>query len=480
MARNGWSCLVIEPFRLIFLDSIFGRFLSVRLPTAGNSRERTAPMIAAAFEDDSVSPVSTASASDEILLGYQRVTRRTIGFSPHVQPPSKRIDPIYYDGPHLLTCAPTGSGKGRCCAVPTLLEYPGQVVAIDIKGELYACTHRRRREMGHHVIKLDPFRVVDKSTDGFNPLEMFQLPTTDFDTDSQMVASMLSEGNKFGRDPFWDTTASGLHSAVINYLVTLQPPEKQNFNEMRRLLCGDDVVYKIAVLMDTVGAQMRELAHQEFASFLQLAERETRPSVLATAQSYIKTFNSERVSEMLERSSFSLQDFADGKPISIYLIIPPERLESHKPLLRIILASLFTAVFSRRRMPDPRTLFLIDEAGSLGSFPVMTAAMTLCRGFGARIWTFWQDMQQIQHSYPTSWKTFINNSGALQLFGLKTSLMAKEWAEILGCTPEKLLGMKPDEQFLLLQDHGECISRRLDYLTDPRYDGHYDDNQFYT
>lgn len=423
---------------------------------------------------------SKFSSNDDIMLGYQQEARRTMGFAAQMQPPDPEGEPIQYGGPHLLTCGPTGSGKGRCCAVPALLEYPGQVVTIDIKGELYGCTHRRRRELGQQVIKLDPFRVVDSTTDGFNPLEMFQLPTTDFDTDSQMVASMLSEGNKFGRDPFWDTTASGLHTAVINYLVTLQPKEKQNLNEMRRLLCSDDVVYKIAVLMDTVGKQMRELAYQEFTSFLQLAERETRPSVLATAQSYIKTFNSERVSEMLEKSSFSLQDFADGKPMSIYIIIPPERLESHKPLLRIILASLFAAVFSRKKIPNPRSLFLIDEAGNLGSFPVMKAAMTLCRGFGLRCWTFWQDMQQIQDCYPSCWKTIINNAGALQLFGLNTRMMAKEWADVLGCSAEMLLSLKPHEQFLQLQDKGEFISRRLDYLTDPRYSGHFDDNRFYS
>jgi len=433
-------------------------------------------MIARRRKNDSS---SKSSQNDDILLGYELEAQRSMGFAALMQPPPESA-PIHYGGPHLLTCAPTGSGKGRCCAVPALLEYPGQVVAIDVKGELYGCTHRRRREMGQQVIKLDPFRVVDSKTDGFNPLEMFQLPTTDFDTDAQMVASMLSEGNKFGRDPFWDTTASGLHSAVINYLVTLQPREKQNLNEMRRLLCSDDVVYKIAVLMDTVGKQMRELAYQEFASFLQLAERETRPSVLATAQSYIKTFNSERVSEMLEKSSFSLQDLADGKPMSIYIIIPPERLESHRPLLRIILASLFAAVFSRKKIPNPRTLFLIDEAGNLGSFPMMKAAMTLCRGFGVRCWTFWQDMQQIQDCYPTCWKTIINNAGALQLFGLTTQLMAREWAEVLGCSPKVLLEMGPREQYLLLQEKGEFISRRLDYLTDPSYRGHFDDNRFYS
>lgn len=422
---------------------------------------------------------SRFSANDDILLGYELEARRAIGFAPLHQAAQNRLVPINYGGPHLLTCAPTGGGKGRCCAVPALLDYPGQAVTIDIKGELYGCTHRRRREMGQQVIKLDPFRVVDKSTDGFNPLEMFELPTTDLDTDAQLVASMLAEGNKFGRDPFWDTTASGLHTAVINYLVTLQPPEKRNFNEMRRLLCCDDVVYKIAVMMDNDGKKMRELAYQEFSSFLQLAERETRPSVLATAQSYIKTFNSERVSEMLEKSSFSLQDFADGKPMSIYIIIPPERLESHRPLLRIILASLFAAVFSRKKIPDPRTLFLIDEAGNLGSFPVMNAAMTLCRGFGVRCWTFWQDMQQIQACYPNCWKTFINNCGALQLFGMSTRMMAREWADVLGCSSDVLLNLNSDEQLLLLQNRGEVISRRLDYLTDPRYRGLYDENRFY-
>lgn len=434
-------------------------------------------MIARRNKNDSNSKFTT---NDDIRLGYEREGQRGMGFAAQMLPKDSGSKPIVYGGPHLLTCAPTGGGKGRCCAVPALLEYPGQVVTIDIKGELYGCTHRRRRELGQQVIKLDPFRVVDSKTDGFNPLEMFQLPTTDFDTDAQLVASMLSEGNKFGRDPFWDTTASGLHSAVINYLVTLQPREKQNFNEMRRLLCSDDVVYKIAVLMDTVGKQMRELAYQEFASFLQLAERETRPSVLATAQSYIKTFNSERVSEMLEQSSFSLQEFADGKPMSIYIIIPPERLESHRPLLRIILASLFAAVFSRKKIPNPRTLFLIDEAGSLGSFPMMKAAMTLCRGYGVRCWTFWQDMQQIQECYPNCWKTILNNSGALQLFGLTTRLMAREWADVLGCSPEVLLDLKPDEQYLLLQEKGEFISRRLDYLCDARYSGHFDENRFYS
>jgi hypothetical protein len=59
-------------------------------------------------------------------------------------------------------------------------------------------------------------------------------------------------------------------------------------------------------------------------------------------------------------------------------------------------------------------------------------------------------------------------------------MSAKEWADVLGCSAEKLLNLKPHEQFLLLPGPGEVISRRLDYLVDPRYAGHFDDNRFYT
>jgi len=41
---------------------------------------------------------------------------------------------------HVLTCAPTGAGKGIGCAIPNLLEYPGSVFCLDVKGENFAVT----------------------------------------------------------------------------------------------------------------------------------------------------------------------------------------------------------------------------------------------------------------------------------------------------------------------------------------------------
>jgi type IV secretion system protein VirD4 len=70
---------------------------------------------------------------------------------------------------HMLTCAPTGSGKGIGAVIPNLLDYPGACVVLDIKGENYAVTSRYRRDvLGHDVYLLDPFGVTGAEAHGIN------------------------------------------------------------------------------------------------------------------------------------------------------------------------------------------------------------------------------------------------------------------------------------------------------------------------
>src|SRR5690606_26882972 len=48
---------------------------------------------------------------------------------------------LLYDGEgHLITVAPTRSGKGTGGVIPNLLTYPGSILVTDPKGENYAVT----------------------------------------------------------------------------------------------------------------------------------------------------------------------------------------------------------------------------------------------------------------------------------------------------------------------------------------------------
>ena len=390
-------------------------------------------------------------------------------------------EPVLYDGDsHLITIAPTGAGKGRSVIIPNLLTYEGPIVVFDPKGENYAVTARTRREMGQQVIRLDPFRVIDNDSDCFNPLDIFNLSNADVETDAQMLAELLSKENRGTREPFWDLNACGLISGLIAYTVTSKPDNERHLDAVRQILMAEELDYAIAVKLDTEGEKMNRMAFDELASFIAINREQTRPSVLATARSYIKAFLSERVVNTLIKSSFSLADIVEGKPLSIYIIIPPDKLRSHKALLKLWIGTLLKAITSRKHIPQKSTLFLLDECAQMGYFPFLETAITLCRGYGLQTWTFWQDVSQIQEIYQMSYSTIINNCAVLQIFGAKNYLVSKGFGEIVGANPEAIREIDPTEQVLVIDGGQPIRCSRFDYLRDIQFKGMHDQNPFYS
>ena len=99
-----------------------------------------------------------------LLVGWtsesENKSKRRIGFTVPVVAKSGGEILSYAGDGHLLTVVPTGAGKGRSAAIPALLKYPGSTLTIDLKGEAYHITARRRRQMGHRVVVFDPFRIA--------------------------------------------------------------------------------------------------------------------------------------------------------------------------------------------------------------------------------------------------------------------------------------------------------------------------------
>lgn len=425
----------------------------------------------------------TAEGIDSLLLGAANARSRAIGFhKPNTPSPSadSSEELVTYDGDaHLVTVAPTRSGKGTGVIIPNLLSYRGPVVVFDPKGENYLVTARYRREMGQQVVKLDPFGVIDSDSDALNPLDVFDLDRADLESDAQSLAELISRGITGLKEPFWDLHGSGLHSALIAHAATKKKPDERNLCAVIDGILADDVVHSLAVLLDTAGKNMNRMAYREIAAFLQMPDI-TRGGVLATAVSYIKAFVSPTVSRVFDKSTFDLKDVVEGKPLSIYLIIPPDRLHSHRAILKLWVGTLLKAVLSRRHRPQLRTLFLLDEAAQLETFPLLETMITLCGGYGTWVWTFWQDLDQIQKCYPNSWKTILNNCGSVQTFGFYNRDMATQWSSYLDTGVHQLRSLRPEEQMLAIHHQGEHRCRRLNYLQDEMFAGRFDANRFYT
>src|SRR5687767_7137009 len=99
-------------------------------------------------------------------------------------------------------------------------------------------------------------------------------------------------------------------------------------------------------------------------------------------------------------------------PYQRILLAGPAPVKRPAPgaLLRMWVATLLGAVCRRTTIPPQRTLFLLDEAAQLGSLPILRQAVTLLRGYGLQVFTFWQDLSQLELLYPRDWPTILNNS----------------------------------------------------------------------
>jgi type IV secretion system protein VirD4 len=225
--------------------------------------------------------------------------------------------------------------------IPNLLTYAGPVIAVDPKGELYHVTAERRRRMGQHVVRVDPFRIAGDDTDALNPLDVIDLPRADLECDSHWLATLLATGQRGSAEPFWDEAGTALNFGVLTHLATADG-ERRSLNTLRRMLHADDSVYDLSVLLDTCRG-MNEAARQEIASFLHMPDV-TRGGVQAVAASFLKPLASRKVADSLGASSFPLSDVVAGRPLSVYLIVPPDKLESHKALLKLWLGTLLKAV----------------------------------------------------------------------------------------------------------------------------------------
>jgi type IV secretion system protein VirD4 len=154
-----------------------------------------------------------------------------------------------------------------------------------------------------------------------------------------------------------------------------------------------------------------------------------------------------------------------GEPMSLYIIVPPLRLRAYRPILRVWLSTLILAMTQRTHPPKERTLMLCDEMGNLGRIDALLSAETLMRSWGLTLWTFWQNVAQLQ-IYGTQATTLIDNAGVIQAFGARNLRMAQDFANIVGgVSADQIMNMKADEQLLLVEGK-RAICKQERYYND--------------
>lgn len=455
----AFPVLVAVPFS--FLAPVIGRYLT--------TLERDDYGSADLMSDAELNDWKTKSKAQGLILG--RAKDHTVM--------------KYTDDAHLLTIAPTRSGKGVSAIIPNLLTYPGSVLVIDPKGENARITARQRRAFGPTHI-LDPFDVTGSETAAYNPLARITADNPDAPDDAAALADALVVRSE-GEDSHWNDEAASFLEGVILFVALHEVPERRHLGTVREIITADaDKFAAILEIMQECGGLVERAANR----FKSKAEREAS-GVLSTAQRHTKFLDSARMQKVLASAAgLSFAELKRRTGTTIFLCIPPDRLDTYGRWLRLMVNEALMDMAADPAKPQMPVLFLLDEFAALGAMASIKRAMGLMAGYGMILWPFLQDLSQLKSQYGDAALTFFANAGAIQYFGLNDIETAKQVSETIGqetrvtfngdaharslFTPDELMRLPPEAEIVMLKGKAPALLGKIEYFSDPEFAGLFD------
>jgi len=349
---------------------------------------------------------------------------------------------LRHDGPeHVLCFAPTRSGKGVGLVVPTLLTWPGSAIVHDIKGENWGLTAGWRARFGR-ALMFDP---TNAQSAAYNPLLEVRRGEKEV-RDVQNIADVLvdPEGALEKRNHWEKTSHSLLVGAILHVLYaeqdkTLagvasflsdpkQPIEKTLRAMMTTQHLGQNGVHPV------VASAARELLNK--------SENE-RSGVLSTAMSFLGLYRDPVVAAVTRRCDWRICDLVEaGRPVTLYLVVPPSDISRTKPLIRLILNQigrrLTEELESNRRRH--RLLLMLDEFPALGRLDFFESALAFMAGYGLKSFLIAQSLNQIEKAYGPN-NSILDNCHVRVSFATNDERTAKRVSDALG-TATELRAMK--------------------------------------
>jgi type IV secretion system protein VirD4 len=408
---------------------------------------------------------------------------------------------LRYAGPaHLLTIAPTRTGKGVGTIIPNLLDYPGSVVCIDPKGENARITARHRARFGAvHV--LDPFGVTGIASAAFNPLDRIDPAGLDLADDCMTLAdALVYDAPGEAGEAHWNEEAKALISGLILSIVTSEPAPTRTLATLRdRLTLAPAAFTAQLEAMQAQGGLAARAANRHLGK----SDREAA-GVLSAAQRHTHFLDSPRMTAVLGASDFSFAD-VKARATTAYLVLPPDRLATYARWLRLMLAQGLTDLARAPASGERPVLFLLDEFAALGRLEPVERAMGLMAGYGIQLWPILQDVHQLRALYERRAGTFLSNAGVLQVFGVNDHDSAKLVSDLLGqetvvfetmsraidaeetgisfgaqhvgrplLTPDEVRALPGELELLFLAGQRPVVAAKLRYYADREFAGRYD------
>ncbi|HGS4477198.1 TPA: type IV secretory system conjugative DNA transfer family protein [Vibrio cholerae] len=317
---------------------------------------------------------------------------------------------LRHNGPeHVLTYAPTRSGKGVGLVVPTLLSWPQSSVITDLKGELWALTAGwRQKHAKNKVLRFEP-----ASSNGgvcWNPLDEIRIGTEYEVGDVQNLATLIVDPDGKGMDSHWQKTSYALLVGVILHALY----KSKNEGTPATLPVVDAMLADPERDTGELWMEMATYGHVDgqnhpavgsAARDMMDRPEEEGGSVLSTAKSYLALYRDPVVARNVSKSEFRIKDLMNhDDPVSLYIVTQPNDKARLRPLVRVLTNMIIRLLademsFEKGRPVahyKHRLLAMLDEFPSLGKLEILQESLAFVAGYGIKCYLICQDLNQLK------------------------------------------------------------------------------------
>ena len=317
---------------------------------------------------------------------------------------------LRHTGPeHVLTYAPTRSGKGVGLVVPTMLSWGASAVVTDLKGELWAMTAGwRKKHAKNKVLRFEP--ATASGSVCWNPLDEIRLGTEYEVGDVQNLTTLIVDSDGKGLDSHWQKTAFALLVGVILHALYKAKDDgaTATLPSVDAMLADPNRdIGELWMEMATYGHVAGQNHHAIGSAARDMMDRpeEEAGSVLSTAKSYLALYRDPVVARNVSRSEFRIRDLMHSDdPVTLYIVTQPNDKDRLRPLVRVLVNMVVRLLADKMDFENGRPvahykhrlLMMLDEFPSLGKLQILQESLAFVAGYGIKCYLICQDINQLK------------------------------------------------------------------------------------
>ena len=341
---------------------------------------------------------------------------------------------------NTLVIGGSGAGKTRFFCKPNLMQCcRNSYFVLDPKGEIVRDVGELLSQKEYEVRVLDLISM--EKSHCYNPFVYLQS-----DNDIQRLVTNLFKATtpkgSQSNDPFWDTSASMLLSALVYYLHYEAPEDEQNFAmvmEMLRAGAIENEEDSRPTPLDYLFADLEmdrpdHIALKYYRSY-HAGSAKTLKSIQITLAARLEKFNLESLAALTCTDELDLASMGEKK-VALFAIIP-DNDSSFNFLVSILYTQLFQQLFFSAdhihggALPIP-VHFLMDEFANVSLSDDFDKILSVMRSRGVSVSIILQNLAQLKALFEKQWESIVGNCDEFLYLGGNEQSTHKYVSELLG------------------------------------------------